>query len=81
MKEMPSGQWEKLKSSPDTLAAKAMEEVLRYESPVPRAVRRTFEDVEICGKRIPRGALVVFLLSADFSKLRTKTIASPRRVY
>lgn len=57
-------QWAKLKSSPDTLAAKATEEVLRYESPVPRAVRRTLEDVEIRGKCIPRGALVVFLLSA-----------------
>lgn len=41
-----------------------VEESLRYESPVPRAVRRTREAMEIGGKLIPEGQMVVLLLGA-----------------
>ncbi len=57
-------EWEKLKSNPEAFAPKAVEEVLRYESPVPRAVRRTREPVTLRGKEIPQGAIIIFLLSA-----------------
>jgi len=58
------GQWGKLKSNPEPLVGAAVEEALRYESPVPRAVRRARETVAMGGREIPAGSIVVFLLSA-----------------
>lgn len=57
-------QMEALKANLDGLASGAVEETLRFESPVPRAVRQAIEDVEIGGKIIPAGQLVVLLLGA-----------------
>jgi cytochrome P450 len=57
-------QFAALKAEPDRLAAGAVEEVLRYESPVTRAVRQARADTEIGGKKIAAGQLVVFLLGA-----------------
>jgi hypothetical protein len=53
-----------LKADPSRLARGAVEEVLRFESPVTRAVRQARTDTEISGKRITAGQLVVFLLGA-----------------
>jgi pimeloyl-[acyl-carrier protein] synthase len=57
-------QFSALKADPQRLAAGAVEEVLRFESPVTRAVRQARTDTEISGKRIAAGELVVFLLGA-----------------
>lgn len=57
-------QFESLKADLDGLASGAVEETLRYESPVSRAVRQAIEDVEIGGKMILAGQLVVLLLGA-----------------
>ena len=42
----------------------AVEELLRYESPIQFALRFPLEDVEIGGHAIPRGARVLLLLGA-----------------
>lgn len=42
----------------------AIEEVLRYESPIQRAGRMSTADVEVCGRLIARGAIVSAVLSA-----------------
>lgn len=46
------------------LAGTAVEELLRYTSPVARAQRVTNTDVEIDGRVIPKGAKVVVLIAA-----------------
>jgi len=57
-------QFAALKADPDGLVAGAIEEALRYESPVPRSVRVARDDMELGGKRIRSGQLVVMLLGA-----------------
>ena len=52
-----------LRTRPE-LAESAVEELLRFESPIQRTVRRPAEAVEICGRRIPEGAIVDLVLSA-----------------
>ncbi len=47
-----------------SLAANAVEELLRFESPVQRTGRRTNAPVELSGHRLPRGTTVVALLGA-----------------
>jgi cytochrome P450 len=49
---------EQLRSTPDLLPS-AVEELLRFESPVQRVPRMTMEDIEISGVRIARGQRVV----------------------
>jgi cytochrome P450 len=46
------------------LVSNAVEELLRYDSPVQRTARITTADVEIDGHAIPRGAMVVTALGA-----------------
>lgn len=58
------GQFAALSGNPDLLARGVVEETLRYESPVTRAVRQASEDFDFAGKRIRRGQLVVHLLGA-----------------
>ncbi|NMN98583.1 cytochrome P450 [Antrihabitans stalactiti] len=41
----------------------AIEEILRYDSPVSMTARVALEDVEVCGQRFPKGANTVLLLS------------------
>jgi cytochrome P450 len=53
----------RVREAPWHLAA-AIEEVLRWESPVQRTWRIAKADVELAGQRIPAGALVVLLLGA-----------------
>lgn len=57
-------QFAALKADPDRLAASTVEEVLRYESPVPRAVRQATNNVEINGQKIAAGQLIVLLLGS-----------------
>jgi hypothetical protein len=53
----------KLRENPGHLPS-AVEELLRYESPVQRAGRIANTDVEIDGKTIPKGAVVLAMLGA-----------------
>ncbi len=56
-------QFERLRHDP-SLAAGAVEEVLRYDAPVQMAMRSAVEDVDIHGTTIPRGAQVFVLLAS-----------------
>ena len=56
-------QWEKLKADP-SLVKNAIEEMLRYDSPVQLTARHTQEDVEIDGHKIPKGRQIALLLGA-----------------
>jgi len=71
-------QWRKLKSNPESLVGTAVEEALRYESPVPRAVRRTLETVAMGGREIPAGSMVV--VSAERGQSRPRAFPEPRPV-
>ena len=54
-------QWNRLRQDP-SLARVAVEEMLRYDSPVQRTSRVAHEDVEVEGLLVRRGQLVVTLL-------------------
>ena len=47
-----------------TLIPKAVEELLRYDSPVQIAARTTYEDLSLGGQTIPTGSLVLAMLGA-----------------
>lgn len=53
----------RLRAEPD-LVPSAIEELLRFESPVQLVMRFTREEVEVGGRRIPKGARVMLLLAA-----------------
>ena len=55
------GAWERLVADPD-LARLAVEETLRFDSPVQRTIRVALEDTELAGTPIPRGTWVVVLV-------------------
>ncbi|GIF03760.1 cytochrome P450 [Actinoplanes siamensis] len=55
-------QWEALCADPAGLADAAVEETLRWDSPVQRTSRCAREDVELAGRTIRRGEFVVCLL-------------------
>ena len=54
---------QKLRDDP-SLAANAVDEVLRYDAPVQMALRTAREDIEIGGKTIPRGQQALVLLAS-----------------
>jgi cytochrome P450 len=54
---------ERLRREP-ALIGSAVEELLRYDSPVQRTARITSADVELGGKTIPKGAFVVTAIGA-----------------
>ena len=56
-------QWELLQNNPSLLNS-AIEEILRYESPVARQPRLIKQDVDLGGKRISRGETVFQMLNA-----------------
>ncbi|RSM76017.1 cytochrome P450 [Kibdelosporangium aridum] len=56
-------QWDLLKAQPD-LAPSVVEEVLRYESPVPMLMRFAHERVELDGGVLPAGAAVLLMVNA-----------------
>jgi cytochrome P450 len=55
------GQRERLRADPDLLPS-AVEEFLRYESPVQAALRMSTEPVELAGVTIPAGSVVILSL-------------------
>ena len=57
-------QWEALCSDPATMAAKAVEETLRYDPPVQRTGRFALQPLELDGKTIREGQFVVTLIGA-----------------
>jgi cytochrome P450 len=57
-------QWELLRTDPDRVVAGAVEEVLRYESPVPMLERFTHERLTLGDRELPPNATVIVLLSA-----------------
>ena len=57
-------QYDAFRQNPDATVAGLVEESLRYESPVPRAVRRARDTLELGGRIIPEGQMVVLLLGA-----------------
>jgi P450-derived glycosyltransferase activator len=57
-------QWDALRSDPATLAPKAVEETLRYDSPVQLTERIAHEDVELAGRVVPRDRAVLLLTGA-----------------
>lgn len=54
---------EELRDKPEIIRT-AVEELLRYESPVQYTGRTAKEDLEICGVRVPQGKSVIFMLGA-----------------
>lgn len=55
------GAWQRLVETPE-LAAVAVEETLRFDSPVQRTIRVALEDTELAGQPVPRGTWVVPLI-------------------
>ena len=58
------GQWQALCADPDGLAARAVEETLRWDPPVQRTSRVALQPVELAGKPVRKGQLVVTLIGA-----------------
>lgn len=58
------GQWEALCADPAGMAPRAVEETLRFDTPVQRTVRVARESVELEGKLVRQGQLVIMLLGA-----------------
>ncbi|HXJ94323.1 MAG TPA: cytochrome P450 [Terriglobia bacterium] len=56
-------EWQSLKNDPSLLTP-AIEEMLRYESPVPRQPRLLKEDAEMGGKQLRRGQVAFQMLNA-----------------
>lgn len=52
-----------LRSKPETIRS-AVEEILRYESPVQFTARVLKEDIEVCGQRIPKRWSILCMLGA-----------------
>lgn len=55
------GAWEQLVASPE-LAGLAVEETLRYDPPVPSAIRVAFDDTVLAGTPIPRSTWVLVVV-------------------
>jgi pimeloyl-[acyl-carrier protein] synthase len=56
-------QWQSLRDDPSLLTS-AIEEMLRYESPVPRQPRLMTDEVEMGGKQLRRGQIVFQMVNA-----------------
>ncbi|OZE91236.1 cytochrome P450 [Rhodococcoides fascians] len=56
-------QWQAIRQDPD-LIPNAINEVVRYESPIRAFSRRAIRDVEIDGSRIPKGARVLVVYAS-----------------
>ena len=56
-------QWRRLKADPSLLTS-AIEEILRYESPVSRQPRLMKQDADLAGRHIERGQMVFQMLNA-----------------
>jgi P450-derived glycosyltransferase activator len=58
------GQWRALCADPEGLAPRAVEEALRWDPPVQRTGRFALEPIELAGKPVAKGQLVVTLIGA-----------------
>lgn len=59
-------QWQVVRDSPDILETTAVEEVLRWASPVRRFRRNVMEDIELRGQRLRKGdGVVIWYVSAN----------------
>jgi cytochrome P450 len=56
--------WEALCADPAGMAAKVVEETLRYDPPVQRTMRVALEPMELSGRRVHKGQYVVTLIGA-----------------
>ncbi len=56
------GAWEQLVASPEELAPLAVEETLRFDTPVQRTIRVALEDTTLGGVPLPRGSWVIALI-------------------
>ena len=56
-------QWQAIRQNPD-LIPNAVNEVVRYESPIRAFSRRAVRDVEIDGSRVPKGARVLVIYAS-----------------
>jgi cytochrome P450 len=56
-------QWQALRANPD-LAANAVEETFRWDSPLQAMPRTTTEAVEIAGQRLPKGAVLLLMFGS-----------------
>jgi cytochrome P450 len=70
------GQLRLLRAEP-ALWANAVDEVLRYESPVQNTARWAAEETQVCGKRIPKSAFVAVLIGS--ANRDPKMFADPNR--
>jgi cytochrome P450 len=59
-----TAQLDRLRADPDGLIASAVEELLRYDGPVHLTARTALEDVDLAGRPIARGEVVIVLLGA-----------------
>jgi cytochrome P450 len=57
------GEFQRLHEEPG-LAAGAVEELLRYDSPIQMTTRIASEDIEVAGRRLPKGTLVGLMIGA-----------------
>jgi cytochrome P450 len=57
------GQLALLRNDPSVIVA-CVEELLRYDSPVPRAERVAIADIELCGKKIIKGQRVFLMIGS-----------------
>ncbi|MEH2458926.1 cytochrome P450 [Nostoc sp.] len=62
--------WQSLCDDP-SLIPHALEEILRYEAPVPGMSRTTTQDVELAGVKLPKGTRI-FLMYASANRDQTK---------
>jgi cytochrome P450 len=56
-------QWELLRQDPG-MASKAVEELIRYDSPVPFPTRVALTEAEVAGQRVPRGTGLILLVGS-----------------
>ena len=57
-------QWELLRAAPSEMAAKVVEETLRWDPPVQRTGRTPAADVDLAGQRVRTGQYVITLIGA-----------------
>lgn len=83
------GEMEELRENPELIRS-AVEELLRYESPVQYTARIAKEDLEICGVRLRAGEPILFMLGAanrdaaqfrEPDRLNLKRVSNPHLAF
>lgn len=57
-------QWQALCADPETMAPRAVEETLRFDSPVQLVIRHALQSLELEGKAVQKNQMVITLLGA-----------------